>query len=94
MKVFMIGGTGLLGAEGARILIDQGHEVSTLSLPPIPEGSNLPEKMEISLGNYLTLTDDEIREHLKGCDGFVFAAGVDERVEAPSPVYSFFEKYN
>ena len=94
MKVFMIGGTGLLGAEGARILIDQGHEVSTLSLPPIPEGSNLPEKMEISLGNYLTLTDDEIREHFKGCDGFVFAAGVDERVEAPSPVYSFFEKYN
>ncbi|WP_139892499.1 MULTISPECIES: NAD(P)-dependent oxidoreductase [unclassified Bacillus (in: firmicutes)] len=94
MKVFMIGGTGLLGAEGARVLIEQGHEVATLSLPPIPEGSNLPEEMEITLGNYLTLTDDDIRKYLTGCDGFVFAAGVDERVEAPSPIYSFFEKYN
>ena len=90
----MIGGTGLLGAEGARILIEQGHEVKTLSLPPIPEGSNLPEKMEINLGNYLTLSDDEIREQFADCEGFVFAAGVDERVEAPSPIYSFFEKYN
>lgn len=94
MKVFMIGGTGLLGAEGARELIERGHEVTTLSLPPIPAGSNLPEKMDITLGNYLTLTDEEIREHLTGCEGFVFAAGVDERVEAPSPIYSFFEKYN
>ncbi len=94
MKVFMIGGTGLLGAEGARVLIEQGHEVVTLSLPPIPEGSNLPEEMKITLGNYLTLTDEEIREYLTGCDGFVFAAGVDERIEAPSPIYSFFEKYN
>ena len=94
MKIFMIGGTGLLGAEGARILIEKGHEVKTLSLPPIPEGSNLPEKMEISLGNYLTLSDDEIREQFRGCEGFVFAAGVDERVEAPAPIYSFFEKYN
>ena len=66
MKIFMIGGTGLLGAEGARILIEQGHEVKTLSLPPIPEGSNLPEKMEIKLGNYLTLSDDEIREQFRG----------------------------
>lgn len=31
---------------------------------------------------------------LQGCDCFVFAAGVDERVEFPPPVYAAYEKYN
>lgn len=48
----MIGGTGLLGFESAKELIERGHE------------------------------------------GFVFAAGVDERVEGPAPIYDMFYKYN
>ena len=40
------------------------------------------------------MTDDEIRAHLKGMDGFVFAAGVDERVEGPAPIYDLYKKYN
>ena len=35
MKVFMIGGTGLLGSEAAAELIRRGHKVSTLALPRI-----------------------------------------------------------
>ena len=31
MKVFMIGGTGLLGSEAAKELIARGHEVSSIS---------------------------------------------------------------
>jgi nucleoside-diphosphate-sugar epimerase len=94
MKVFMIGGTGLLGSEGAKELIRRGHKVSSLSLPPIPEGANLPEEMEIKLGNYMDLTDEELRGHMNGCEGFVFAAGVDERVEGSPPIYELFKKYN
>ena len=44
MKVFMIGGTGLLGSEAARELIRRGHEVSSLALPPLPTGAMLPPK--------------------------------------------------
>lgn len=94
MKVFMIGGTGLLGSEAARELIVHGHEVSTLSLPPIPPGEQLPPEMSVELGNYLELSDDELRAHFAGCEGFVFAAGVDERVEGPPPIYDLYEKYN
>lgn len=36
MKVFLIGGTGLLGSECAKQLIDEGHEVTALALPPVP----------------------------------------------------------
>ena len=94
MKVFMIGGTGLLGSEAARELIARGHEVTALALPPVPKGATLPPEMKIEFGNYLEMTDDEMRAHLRGCDAFVFAAGVDERVEGPAPIYDLYKKFN
>ncbi len=94
MKVFMIGGTGLLGSEAAKVLIERGHEVTSVALPPLPEGAVLPPEMQIEYGNYLEMTDDEIRGYMTGCEGFVFAAGVDERVEGPAPIYDLFKKYN
>lgn len=94
MKIFMIGGTGLLGSEAAKELIARGHEVCSIALPPIPEGSVLPAEMKIDFGNYLEMSDDELRNHFNGCEGFVFAAGIDERVEGPAPIYEMFKKYN
>ena len=94
MKVFMIGGTGLLGSQAAKELIERGHEVTSIALPPLPTGAVLPPEMKIEYGNYLELSDDEIRNYFKGCEGFVFAAGVDERVEGPAPIYELYRKYN
>lgn len=94
MKVFMIGGTGLLGSAAADLFIQNGDTVSTLALPPLPEGAPLPKEMDITFGSYLDLVDDELRKLMKGADCFVFAAGVDERVEFPAPVYEAYEKYN
>lgn len=94
MKILMIGGTGLLGSEGAREYIKRGHEVTSIALPPLPEGATLPEEMKIHYGNYLEMSDDELRGYLKGVDAFVFAAGVDERVEGPAPIYNLYGKYN
>ena len=94
MKVFMIGGTGLLGSAAARMLIDRGHSVKSVALPPLPEGAPIPEEMELVFGDYNKKTDDEIRQMMAGCDSFIFAAGVDERVEFPAPVYEAYEKFN
>ena len=94
MKVFMIGGTGLLGSEAAKELIRRGHEVSSMALPPVPTGASLPPEMKLEFGNYMEMSDDALRRQITGCDGFVFAAGVDERVEGPPPIYEMFKKYN
>ncbi|MCR4616158.1 MAG: NAD-dependent epimerase/dehydratase family protein [Clostridiales bacterium] len=94
MNVFMVGGTGLLGCAAAQIFIERGHKVRSIALPPIPEGAPIPEEMELVFGSYLDMSDDEIKEMMSGCDCFVFAAGVDERVEFPAPVYAAYEKYN
>ena len=55
MKVFMIGGTGLLGSEAAKQLIERGHEVTSIALPPLPAGAVLPPEMKIEYGNYLEM---------------------------------------
>ncbi len=94
MNVFMIGGTGLLGSEAARELIARGHFVRSIALPPIPAGASLPPEMAIEFGNYMDLSDNQIRRYMAGCDGFIFAAGIDERVEGPPPVYDMFRKFN
>lgn len=94
MNVFMIGGTGLLGAKAAEIFLERGHNVTSVALPPLPEGAAIPEGMQIQLCNIYEKTDAQIREMLRGHDCFVFAAGVDERVEFPAPVYDAYDKYN
>ncbi len=94
MKVFMIGGTGLLGSEAAKELISRGHTVTSIALPPIPQGAVLPPEMKIDFGNYMEMSDEQLKSYFKDCDAFVFAAGVDERVEGPAPIYEMFKKYN
>lgn len=94
MNIFMIGGTGLLGCEAATTLIKMGHKVTSVALPPLPEGAPIPEEMDIIFGDINKKSDDEIEEMLKGNDVFIFAAGVDERVEFPAPVMDYYYKYN
>lgn len=94
MKVFIIGGTGLLGSAAADILIARGDEVSTLALPPLPPGAPINPKMKVHFGNYMELSDEELAKYMEGCEGFIFAAGVDDRVTGPRPVYDLYEKYN
>ena len=94
MKVFIVGGTGLLGAEAARIFIERGHTVKSIALPPIPVGAPIPKEMELTLGDINKLSDAEVKKLFKGCDTFVFASGIDERVECPHPVYDWYDKYN
>ena len=94
MNVFIFGGTGLLGSMAAQIFIDRGHSVKTVALPPLPEGAPIPEEMEIEFANFNDLSDEDIEKRFEGIDAFVYAAGVDERVEFPAPVYDAYKKFN
>lgn len=94
MNVFMIGGTGLLGCEAAIQLIKHGHKVTSVALPPLPEGAPIPGEMDLIFGDINKKSDEEILDMLKGNDVFIFAAGVDERVEFPAPVMDYYYKFN
>jgi nucleoside-diphosphate-sugar epimerase len=94
VNVFIIGGTGLLGCAAAQEFINRGHHVKSIALPPLPEGAPIPPEMDLTFGNYNTMTDAELSDILQGCDCFVFAAGVDERIAFRKPVYDSYIQYN
>ena len=94
MNVLIIGGTGLLGLSGAKELIKRGHTVKTISLPEIPKGLVLPNELELIYGNYETMSDNDLRRHLRNQDALLFAAGVDERLEHKGPIYEFYKSRN
>lgn len=94
MKVFLVGGTGLLGEKAANILIERGHEVVAVALPPVPVGAPIPKKMDLTLCDINFVSDEKVLKMMKGCDCFIFASGIDERVECPAPVYDWYDKYN
>lgn len=94
MKVFIVGGTGFLGYYTVKELLRKGHSVSTMALPPLPREDLMPSEVEVILGDYSKLADEEIQQMLAGCEGLIFAAGVDDRVVPKAPAYEFFRKGN
>lgn len=94
LKIFIVGGTGLIGLEVSKQLIQLGHDVTTLALPQISNKIDIPKELKIVYGNYLKISDEEFHKLIEGFDAFIFAAGIDERIESKPPIYELFKKYN
>jgi len=93
-NVFVLGGTGFLGYFTIKEMLKRGYKVSTVSLPPLPAEDLLPREVECRLGNINDMSDEEILDMLKGMDGFVYAAGADERTVPEAPAMKFFYEAN
>ena len=94
MKVFVVGINGLLGFEASRILLERGHEITGVALPPNPIGLEIPREFDVHLLDINKQSDEKVLELMKGIDCFIFASGIDERCECPHPVYDWYYKYN
>lgn len=93
-KVFVLGGTGFLGYFTVKELVKRGYNVSTVSRHPMPTEGLLPPEVEYKVGDINNMSDGEIREMLKDVDGFVYAAGADERTLPEAPAIKFFYEAN
>lgn len=93
-KVFVLGGTGFLGYYTTKELLKRGYAVSTVALPPMPAEDLLPKEVECQLGDITQMSDEQVLALLDGCYGFVYAAGVDERIVPDVPAMKFFYEQN
>lgn len=93
-KLFILGGTGFLGYYTMLEALSKGYEVKTMALPPMPAEGIIPAEVECSLGNFFELSDEEIIKTLEDCEGFIYAAGADERMVPAKPAIKFFYEAN
>ncbi|MCJ7695079.1 MAG: NAD(P)H-binding protein [Anaerolineaceae bacterium] len=94
MNVFIVGGTGFLGYYTTLELLKQGHNVSTVSLPPVPAKNLLPEEVKIELADINKMSDEAVVGLLNGSDAVIYAAGVDDRTVPRRPAYPYFYQGN
>lgn len=93
-KVLIVGGTGFLGYHVCLKLIEEGYQVSVLSLPPMPQNLKLPSTVKVILQDLNKLSDHEVIEILSNHDALVYAAGVDDRTMATKNAFDFFYEAN
>lgn len=93
-KVFVLGGTGFLGYHTIKELLSKGYEVKTMALPPLPTEDLLAKEVSCTLGDINALEDEEIIDILSDCEGFIYAAGADERTVPHKPAMKFFYEAN
>lgn len=100
-KVFVLGGTGFLGYYTIQELLKHDIKVKTLSLPAkkdtvINDTNPLSrfKNVDCLVGDINHMSDDEVVDMLTDCDGFIYAAGADERVQAKIPAKRFYYEAN
>ena len=95
-KIFVLGGASLLGYHTLKEAIDRGYSVKTVDIVELSDNLKFKDedKVEFIVTNFFALSDQEIINMLRDCDGFVYAGGVDERVVPQKPARKFFYDKN
>ncbi|MFT0848232.1 NAD-dependent epimerase/dehydratase family protein [Actinomycetaceae bacterium L2_0104] len=93
-EVLVIGGNGLLGLHSVQVLLNRGYKVSSLALPPKPGQASLPDEVDAHWAGLEDMSDDQVRDLLRGRYAVFFAIGQDERTVPPAPASEFFYKAN
>ncbi len=90
MKIFVAGGTGLLGFHAVMDALRKGHEVSALAVPDVRLDGWFPREVTVHYGDLFSMSGDDILAVLRGFDSLIYAVGPDDRVVPRAPAYDFF----
>lgn len=90
MRVFIVGGTGLLGYHAALEFLRRGHEVQTAAIPDIELGAWFPREIRVHEADVFSLGPRRCARLLEGFEALVYAVGPDDRHTPPAPAYDYF----
>ena len=94
-KVFVLGGTGLLGLQTIHVLLERNYEVATVARNEKVMSELLPEQVKKRyVGDINELSDEEILNMLQGTYAVMYAAGLDERTLPDAPAAKFYYDQN
>jgi dihydroflavonol-4-reductase len=93
-KVFIVGGTGMLGKSITLNLLEKKYSITSISLPTTNNEDLFNGKVEHILKDVNSITDTEMLRIMREKDYMVVAIGADERYTPTAPAKDFFRKYN
>jgi nucleoside-diphosphate-sugar epimerase len=93
MKAFVTGGTGLLGNNLVRLLVEQGYSVKALVRSP-EKGSQIFSDLNITLVQGDMLDIDSFAEELAGCDILFHTAAYFREYYQPGNHWQMLEDIN
>lgn len=92
MKLMIVGGTGFLGYYSAKVALEKGYQVASLSLDDVKLEGWYPKEIDVHYGDVFEMTEEQLVEQFKGFDEMIYSVGPDDRVTPPAPSYEFFHK--
>ena len=93
-KLFVVGGTGMLGRCTVELFVKKGYFVTSVSLPNSNEDDFVEGNVEYILKDVTTITDTEMLRIIKGHDYMLIALGADERYTPKAPAIDFYRQHN
>lgn len=77
MKILLVGASGSTGKLLVEQLLDRGHQLKVIVRSPekLPESQKKNKNLSIISASILDLTDDEMAQHVKGCDAVASCLG-------------------
>ncbi len=90
MRVCILGGTGFIGYNVTLECRKRGHTVTVIGRqPPQPENLFTPD-VNVVQGDYLQMSDEDLRDLLTGQEAVIFAVRFDESGAHKAPAYDTF----
>ena len=94
-KLMIVGGTGFLGYYTAKLALQKGYEVGSISiLDDDLENKDLaswyPKEIPNTILDVFSASEEELEKAMKGYDYMIYAVGPDDRYTPKAPSYDFF----
>ena len=94
-KIMIVGGTGFLGYYTAKLALEKGYEVGSISildddLVNKDLDSCFPKEIHSTILDVFSASEEEIAKAMEGYDYMVYSVGPDDRYTPKAPSYEFF----
>ena len=94
-KIMIVGGTGFLGYYTAKLALEKGYEVGSISildddLVNKDLDSWFPKEIHSTILDVFSASEEEIAKAMEGYDYMVYSVGPDDRYTPKAPSYEFF----
>lgn len=91
MRICIIGGTGFIGYYVSQECLRRGHDVTILGRRA-PTPANLFTNVTIALGNYMSMSDDELFRLFIDQQAVIFAIRIDDNKVHKAPAYDAYNR--